>query len=45
MSSLQLKISEYIENVLHSEETVTSISGFVDRRVDEFLSQTNFRNV
>ena len=39
ISSLQLKISEHIENVLQSEETVASISGFVTRRVDEFLSR------
>ena len=39
VSSLQLKISEHIENVLKSEETVESISGFVHRRVDDFLSR------
>jgi uncharacterized membrane protein YheB (UPF0754 family) len=39
ISSLQLKIAEYIEGVLQSEETVETISGFVGRRVDEFLSQ------
>lgn len=39
ISSLQLKISEHIETVLQSEETVESISGFVERRVDEFLSR------
>lgn len=39
ISSLQLKIAEHIENVLQSEETVESISGFVHRRVDEFLSR------
>lgn len=39
VSSLQLKISEHIENVLKSEETVESISGFIHRRVDEFLSR------
>ncbi|MBA3632008.1 MAG: DUF445 family protein [Acidobacteria bacterium] len=39
ISTLQLKIFEYIENVLQSEETVESISGFVTRRVDEFLSR------
>jgi uncharacterized membrane protein YheB (UPF0754 family) len=37
--SLQLKIAEHIENVLASEETLETISGFVDRRVDEVLSQ------
>ncbi|MBA2493295.1 MAG: DUF445 family protein [Acidobacteria bacterium] len=39
ISSLQLKIFEHIENVLQSEETIESISGFVERRVDEFLSR------
>ena len=38
INSLQLKIFEHIEKVLQSEETVLSISGFVERRVDEFLS-------
>ena len=39
ISSLQLKIAAHIENVLQSEETVETISGFVERRVDEFLSR------
>ena len=39
ISSLQLKIAEHIENVLQSEETIETISGFVGRRVDEVLSQ------
>jgi uncharacterized membrane protein YheB (UPF0754 family) len=39
ISSLQLKIAEHIENVLQSEETIETISGFIGRRVDEFLSQ------
>ena len=39
ISALQLKIAEHIENVLRSEETVETIQGFVERRVDEFLSQ------
>ncbi len=39
IASLQAKIFEHIENVLRSEETVQSISGFVTRRVDEFLSR------
>lgn len=37
--SLQLKIAEHIENVLSNEETFETIRGFVDRRVDEVLSQ------
>lgn len=39
ISSLQLKIAQHIESVLQSEETIATISGFVGRRVDEFLSQ------
>jgi uncharacterized membrane protein YheB (UPF0754 family) len=39
ISSLQIKIGEHIRTVLKSEETVESISGFVTRRVDEFLSK------
>ena len=39
ISSLQLKIADHIESVLRSEETIETISGFVGRRVDEFLSQ------
>lgn len=39
ISSLQLKIGEHIQTVLKSEETVESISSFVERRVDEFLSK------
>jgi uncharacterized membrane protein YheB (UPF0754 family) len=37
--SLQLKITEHIESVLRSEETVETIRGFVGRRVDEVLSR------
>lgn len=39
ISALQLKISTHIESVLKSEETVESIHGFVERRVDEVLSR------
>ncbi len=39
ISSLQLKITEHIEGVLRSEETVETIRGFVGRRVDEALSR------
>jgi uncharacterized membrane protein YheB (UPF0754 family) len=39
IASLQLKIGEHIESVLQSEETVETIQNFVERRVDEFLSQ------
>lgn len=37
--SLQLKITEHIEGVLKNEETVETIRGFVERRVDEVLTQ------
>ncbi len=37
--SLQNKIAAHIRIVLKNEETVQSISGFVTRRVDEFLSK------
>ncbi|MEP6902604.1 MAG: DUF445 family protein, partial [Actinomycetota bacterium] len=39
ISTLQFKIAEYIEEVLRSEETVETIQSFVERRVDEVLSQ------
>ncbi len=39
ISSLQLLIAKHIEDVLKSEETFATIHGFVERRVDEFLSQ------
>jgi uncharacterized membrane protein YheB (UPF0754 family) len=39
ISSLQLKIAEHIQGVLKSEETVETIRGFVERRVDEMLSR------
>ncbi len=39
ISSLQMKIAKHIQNVLKSEESVTSITGFVERRVDEFLGK------
>jgi uncharacterized membrane protein YheB (UPF0754 family) len=37
--SLQLKITEHIQTVLQSEETAASVGGFIERRVDEFLSK------
>lgn len=40
ISTLQTKIGSYIEKVIRSEETVESITGFVEGRVDEVLSQT-----
>jgi uncharacterized membrane protein YheB (UPF0754 family) len=39
ISTLQLKIAEHIEQVLQSEETIETIQSFVERRVDEVLSQ------
>jgi uncharacterized membrane protein YheB (UPF0754 family) len=39
ISTMQLKIAEHIEQVLQSEETITTIQSFVERRVDEVLSQ------
>lgn len=39
VSTLQLKIGDHIQNVLKSEDTIQSISGFVERRVDEFLGK------
>ena len=39
ISSLQIKIADHIESVLANEETFATISGFVDRRVEEVLSQ------
>ena len=39
VSSLQSKIGTHIQTILQNEETAQSISAFVERRVDEFLSQ------
>lgn len=39
ISTLQLKIAEHIEQVLRSEETILTIQTFVEKRVDEVLSQ------
>jgi uncharacterized membrane protein YheB (UPF0754 family) len=39
ISTLQLKIGAHIQTVLKSEDTVQSVGGFVERRVDEFLSK------
>jgi len=39
ISTLQLKIAEHINDVLRSEETIETIQSFVERRVDEVLSQ------
>lgn len=39
ITSLQFRVGEHIEQVLKSEESVATISGFVERRVDEVLSR------
>lgn len=39
ITSLQFTVAEHIANVLGSEETRTTIAGFVERRVDEVLSR------
>jgi len=39
ITSLQFKVAEHIGNVLKSEESLETISGFVERRVDEVLSR------
>ncbi len=39
IETLENKIGLYVENVINSEETVQSIQGFVERRVDEVLTQ------
>jgi uncharacterized membrane protein YheB (UPF0754 family) len=39
ITSLQFKVAEHIESVLRSEESLATISGFVERRVDEVLSK------
>lgn len=40
VEALQERLGTYVEKVIRSEETVASIQGFVERRVDEFLNQT-----
>ncbi len=39
ISALQLRVSDYVTDVLKSEETRAAVHAFVDRRVDEVLSQ------
>lgn len=39
ITSLQFKVAEHIESVLKSEESLSTITGFVERRVDEVLSR------
>src|SRR5215213_11293530 len=39
ITALQFRVAEHIENVLKSEESLETISSFVERRVDEVLSR------
>lgn len=39
ITSLQFRVAEHIEHVLKSEESLATISNFVERRVDEVLSR------
>lgn len=39
LSALQMRIAEHIAAALRSEETAEAVARFVDRRVDEILSQ------
>jgi uncharacterized membrane protein YheB (UPF0754 family) len=39
LSALQLRIAEHVAGALRSEETAEAVARFVDRRVDEILSQ------
>src|SRR4029078_10507272 len=39
IAPLQHKVATHIENVLKSEESLQTITGFVERRVDDVLSQ------
>jgi uncharacterized membrane protein YheB (UPF0754 family) len=39
IAALQHKVAMHIENVLKSEESLETIQGFVERRVDDVLSQ------
>ena len=39
LTALQLRIAEHIADALKSEETAEAVARFVDRRVDEILSQ------
>jgi uncharacterized membrane protein YheB (UPF0754 family) len=39
ISALQYRLAEYIAEVLKSEETTTTIAGFIDRQVDQLLQR------
>jgi len=39
IAALQLRVAEYIADILKSEETAEAVNSFIDRRVDELLAQ------
>jgi uncharacterized membrane protein YheB (UPF0754 family) len=39
LAALQLRIAEHVAGVLKSEETAEAVGNFIDKRVDEILSQ------
>ncbi|HYG08853.1 MAG TPA: DUF445 family protein, partial [Pyrinomonadaceae bacterium] len=39
ISALQLRVADYIADILRSEETASAVNTFIDRRVDELLSR------
>ncbi|HVG31393.1 MAG TPA: DUF445 family protein, partial [Pyrinomonadaceae bacterium] len=39
ISALQMRVAEYIADILRSEETAAAVNSFIDRRVDELLSR------
>ncbi len=39
ISALQMRVAEYISDILRSEETAAAVNHFIDRRVDELLAR------
>ena len=39
ISALQMRVADYIADILRSEETADAVNHFIDRRVDELLSR------
>jgi uncharacterized membrane protein YheB (UPF0754 family) len=39
ISALQLRVADYVADILRSEETAGAINAFIDRRVDELLAR------
>jgi uncharacterized membrane protein YheB (UPF0754 family) len=39
ISALQLRIADYVADILRSEETASAVNAFIDRRVDELLAR------